>query len=111
MGFWSGVGSGFIGAAKNTWEGVKGAGGYTWDFATKSETREQAWDASVSAAESVGDYASDSWSDPGKPFRDLGSAASNAYAQADHFVRTADAEAWGNFVGGGVFTGARTACN
>ena len=34
MGFWSGVQSGFVGAAKGTWEGVKGAGSYAWDFAT-----------------------------------------------------------------------------
>ncbi|MGR3367803.1 MAG: TNT domain-containing protein [Sagittula sp.] len=104
MGFWSGVQSGFVGAAKGTWEGVKGAGSYAWDFATDGATREAAWQGAVSASQSAGQYATDSWNDPSKPFRDLGNAASDAYAAADNFARTADAEQWGELAGGGAFT-------
>jgi len=106
MGFWSGVKSGFVGAAKGTWEGVKGAGSYAWDFATDGQTRSDAWDATTAAANSAGDYAAASWSDPSKPFRDLGNAGASAYASAEEFVRTADAEAWGELAGGGAFTAA-----
>ena len=106
MGFWSGVKSGFVGAAKGTWEGIKGAGNYAYDFATDGATREAAWDSTVSASKAVGNYAADSWNDPAKPFRDVGDAASNAYSAADNFVRTADAEQWGELAGGGAFTAA-----
>lgn len=104
MGFWSGVKSGFVGAAKGTWDGIKGAGSYAVDFATDGATRAQAWNSTVAAGQSVGAYASDSWADPAKPFRDLGTTASNAYSAADTFVRTADAEQWGELAGGGAFT-------
>lgn len=106
MGFWSGVRSGFVGAAQGTWEGVKGAASYGWDFATDSQTRTDAWNSTVSAANSAGNYAAASWDDPAKPFRDLHSVGSSAYASADNFVRTADAEDWGELVGGGAFTAA-----
>lgn len=104
MGFWSGVKSGFVGAAQGTWQGLKGLGNGAVDLATDSQARADAWNATVDAGRAVGGYASDVYSDPVGEFNQLRESAAGVYASADNFVRTADAEQWGELAGGGAFT-------
>lgn len=104
MSFWKGIKDGFVGGAKSTWNGIKGAGEYAHEFATDSDVREAAWDSTVQTASAVKDYAVASYDDPAKPFQDLRNGAADMYTATSDFVQNAEGEDWGNLVGGGAFT-------
>lgn len=103
MGFIGGLADGFTGAVSGTWEGLKSLakGGYA--LATDQAARNQAWEATQSAAQTVGNYAGAVLDDPAKMIRDARDGVLAAYTAAENFVTTADAGDWGKLAGGGVF--------
>ena len=101
-GFRDGVRGGLVGAR----DGIAAVGRFGYDMATDAEVRAETAEAISDGWDATRDYAGEAVRDPGMVVGDVRDAAVDGYGRADTFVRTADAEDWGNLAGGLALDGA-----